>query len=245
MPFYNQPINISMELWKEILTDQQLIDDKVLPILLFLYNSKKHEASGGEVAKALHYVHHAPLNRIVPDFAKRILKKYSHIIPPRRANGQIRYWHIPFLGTEGKDKFTWILREELAMALSEVYGLNHEEFYYPEEIEESVFPYIEGGCKQVYINKYERDTKARKACLQHHGYQCKVCGFDFEEMYGSLGKGIIHVHHITPISSQKEQYELNPKTDLVPVCPNCHTMIHSRKNLLTIEELQDIIHQKR
>ena len=158
-----------MGLWKEILTDHQLIDDKVIPILLFLYNAKKHEASGGEVAKALNYVHHAPLNRIIPDFAKRILKKYSSITPPRRSDGKIRYWHVPFLGTEGHDKFTWILREELASALSEIYRLNNEDFLYPEEVEEDDSLYKEGGYKQVYINKYERDPKARKICLQHHG----------------------------------------------------------------------------
>jgi 5-methylcytosine-specific restriction enzyme A len=244
MLFYNHHINISTTQWKDILHDQELIDDKVIPILLYLYHSKKHEASGGEIAKALHYVHHAPLNVIVPNFAKRILRKYPRINPPKRANGKIRYWHIPFLGTEGKGKFTWILREELATALSDVYALNHDELSYPEEVEDNEVSHVEGGYKQIYVNTYERDPHARKTCLQHHGYTCTVCGFNFEKMYGPIGRGIIHVHHIKPISSYKTQHEVNPMTDLIPVCPNCHAMIHSRKEPLAIEDLRDVIQRK-
>lgn len=44
----------------------------------------------------------------------------------------------------------------------------------------------------------------------------------------------------------KEEVEINPETDLVPVCANCHRMIHRRKDdVLTIEELKSIVEQRK
>ena len=74
-----------------------------------------------------------------------------------------------------------------------------------------------------------------------HGYSCFVCGFNFFETYGEIGRQFIHVHHINPLSQIGEQ-SVNPITDLVPVCPNCHCMIHrDKKYILTIEELKQIL----
>jgi 5-methylcytosine-specific restriction protein A len=104
--------------------------------------------------------------------------------------------------------------------------------------------YSEGAKFSVTINAYERNPKARAACIAHYGHVCAVCGFDFSRVYGSLGEGFIHVHHIIPIGQIGEQYEINPITDLVPVCPNCHAMIHRMEPPLTIEELRKHIHER-
>jgi 5-methylcytosine-specific restriction enzyme A len=121
MKFYNQEVDISTDFWKEILQDKEISTDKVVQILSFLFNSDGYESSGGIIAFALNYEHHVILNKIISDFAKRILKKYPHIEPPTRDSGKIRYWHIPFLGTEGKGNFIWILRPELIEALPHVF----------------------------------------------------------------------------------------------------------------------------
>ncbi len=101
----------------------------------------------------------------------------------------------------------------------------------------------EGAKSRVIVNRYERSQEARKQCLSVKGYKCVVCGMDFEEMYGELGKGFMHVHHIKPISEIGQKYEVNPINDLVPVCPNCHAMLHRGKDgkVLTVDELKDII----
>lgn len=99
----------------------------------------------------------------------------------------------------------------------------------------------EGALVKVMANKYERNQKARRECVAKKGYQCLVCGEDFEVTYGELGKGFIHVHHLTPISSIGKEYELNVETDLVPVCPNCHYMLHRKDPPYTIEELKKIL----
>ena len=103
--------------------------------------------------------------------------------------------------------------------------------------------FFEGVKRQVTVNNYERDHKARLQCIKIHGTACAVCGIDFEKMYGELGKGFIHVHHIVPIHTIGQGYKVNPATDLVPVCPNCHAMLHRGLNAdaRSIEELKSII----
>lgn len=108
---------------------------------------------------------------------------------------------------------------------------------FPDELEPGR-KYVEGARKQVRVNAYERDARARKACLKHHGFNCVICGFNFEEKYGALGKDFIHVHHLKPLALTDGEYVLNPVNDLRPVCPNCHAMLHRPEQLLSIEELR-------
>ncbi|WP_035763829.1 HNH endonuclease [Arthrobacter sp. H20] len=81
---------------------------------------------------------------------------------------------------------------------------------------------------RVSVNRYERDPEARRQCIAHQGTSCSVCRFNFEDAYGALGHGFIQVHHIVPVSQIDADYVLDPLTDLVPLCPNCHAMAHSR-----------------
>lgn len=108
---------------------------------------------------------------------------------------------------------------------------------YPDDLEPGR-QYAEGAKRQVRVNAYERDPRARRACLAHHGYTCKACEFDFEATYGPLGRGFIHVHHLKPLALSKGAYQLDPIRDLVPICPNCHAMIHREENPLTIQQLR-------
>jgi 5-methylcytosine-specific restriction protein A len=101
--------------------------------------------------------------------------------------------------------------------------------------------YFEGTVQPVFVNAYERNPRARKVCLEHHGCVCTVCRFDFAGFYGDLGAGFIHVHHLIPIAEIKEEYELNPLLDLIPVCPNCHAMLHKHNPPLLPKELQSRI----
>ena len=100
---------------------------------------------------------------------------------------------------------------------------------------------IEGASTTITVNKYERNEVARQACLAHHGSQCSVCNLDFGTVYGPIGDGFIHVHHLVPLSSIGREYEVNPVHDLVPVCRNCHAMLHRKAPPLTIEELREIL----
>lgn len=109
---------------------------------------------------------------------------------------------------------------------------------FPDAIEDAKL-YSEGAKKTVTVNAYERDPAARNACLQRNGYRCAVCDMSFAERYGDIGRSFIHVHHKKPLAGIKTAYKVNPSKDLVPVCPNCHAMLHTTNPPLGIEELKD------
>lgn len=117
--------------------------------------------------------------------------------------------------------------------------------YSKRKVENEFDEYWEGELGQVTIKTHERNVEARNKCVQIKGVKCSVCGFDFETTYGELGRGFIHIHHVTPISDKDGIYEVNIEKDLFPVCPNCHAMLHRVKNrTLSIEELRQIMQKK-
>ena len=89
--------------------------------------------------------------------------------------------------------------------------------------------FSEGQVTQILANAYERNPQVRAACIAHYGARCYVCNIDFGERYDPKLKGFIHVHHLYPLSSIGQGYEVDPVADLRPVCPNCHAVIHSHK----------------
>lgn len=99
--------------------------------------------------------------------------------------------------------------------------------------------YEEGAKKRITVNAYERDPKARAACLKRHGYSCQVCGLTFQDKYGEIGKHFIHVHHKKQLAGRRSDYKVKPFLDLVPVCPNCHAMLHTSNPPLGIGELRE------
>ena len=114
---------------------------------------------------------------------------------------------------------------------------------YPDEIDPQE-PLIEGARRKVTVNAYERNVKAREKCLEEHGYRCAVCKMCFEEYYGDIGRGFIHVHHRKELSSIRGEYEVDPIKDLCPVCPNCHAMLHREKPALSVDELRQRLRNK-
>lgn len=100
----------------------------------------------------------------------------------------------------------------------------------------------EGRKILYYTTKYERNSANRKRAIAKHGTRCMACGFNFEEVYGEQGRGIIDVHHVKPLYDLNMEVEINPETDLICLCPNCHRMVHSIKGrVLSLEELKTLI----
>jgi 5-methylcytosine-specific restriction protein A len=99
----------------------------------------------------------------------------------------------------------------------------------------------EGARLTVEVNRYERSPANRASCLAYYGTTCQACGFDFSRAYGSLGEGFIEVHHRLRVSDMGAEYFVNPIKDLVPVCANCHAMLHRRTPPMTVEELRSVL----
>jgi len=123
--------------------------------------------------------------------------------------------------------------------ISSINGYVQMESIIPEEMAGSDTKFIEGNKVTINVNKYERDQKARIECIKIHGSKCLVCGLDLSSIYGIELKGFIHVHHTKPISAIGHEYVVDPQKDLVPLCPNCHAIIHFFKPALTVEQLKD------
>ena len=127
---------------------------------------------------------------------------------------------------------------------------NFLDSYLKEDCTQDIFPEsdipegsYEGSLKQIVVNRYERSSIARSKCIEYNGLNCAVCGMNFEKVYGEIGKGFIHVHHIVPLNIIGKEYVVDYKNDLIPVCPNCHAMLHRTINgkSISIEDLKKIL----
>lgn len=100
----------------------------------------------------------------------------------------------------------------------------------------------EGIQKSKHIKYYVRIPRLRTLAIEIHGTICIACGFDFSKHYGKRGDGFIEIHHTVPLSELEEGMQINPEVDLVPLCSNCHRMIHRfQDDILTILELKEIL----
>ena len=133
---------------------------------------------------------------------------------------------------------------------SGIWGLNNykkDNFVNDEDDEINISKYPEGSKKIVLVNAYERNPDARKACInfykrKNHGIiKCEICGFNFGEIYGQEFSDKIEIHHLKEISSIGEIYEVDAEKDLIPICPNCHMIAHSRKPAYTPDEIRNMI----
>jgi predicted HNH restriction endonuclease len=102
--------------------------------------------------------------------------------------------------------------------------------------------YMEGAAKQYYGTRYERNAKNRFLAIKKYGATCQVCGFNFEQNYGARGKDFIEVHHVKPLYTLNQEVMINPENELVPLCSNCHRMIHRKKDdVLSVEQLKAML----
>lgn len=180
---------------------------------------------------------------------------YMAQIEMRRGRTRL-FWHSDFRDAANLKLFAdeekrAILKPYMLFKRIEQYKYSVEiisqgvEFEKAKTIPENSSCYIEGRRKVYYTTKYERKAKCRQQAIQIQGCKCAICGFDFQAVYGKLGEGFTEIHHKKPLSSIDEEIEVNPETDLVPVCSNCHRMLHRRRDrIITIEELKNIINQQ-
>lgn len=160
--------------------------------------------------------------------------------PDRREGGGYRWWAVWSLGYATSKGFVWEMWPEVAEALEQLGWVTLGEAKIPEEIV-SENRFVEGAIRRIKVNAYERSREARHKCLEAHGTACVVCDIDLELVYGPVARGHIHVHHLKPLSEIDEEYEVNPVTDLKPVCPNCHAIIHLGGKTRSIEEVKELM----
>lgn len=101
---------------------------------------------------------------------------------------------------------------------------------------------LEGSPKQIYTTVYERKKNLRIQAIAIHGESCVACGFNFGSFYGEYASGYIQIHHTSPVSEYEKPRAVDPEKELVPLCANCHAVVHRRKDrILSVRELQGMI----
>lgn len=231
---YRQDLGISKEMWREIYFDKNIISDQDREFLEWFYKEYEGKASASQLTKP-YGKHSSSYNRKVGALGKRVANYFNIENIPQKKDGKKEWWNVLFYG-ENKEKFIWKLRPELKEVIN---------FYKDTHINGGVrypkgYEYAEGKIKSITLNKYERNTLARKECLEYYGYVCVVCGENLEKKYGQrLGRNFIHVHHEKPLSEIGKEYKVNGIRDLKPVCPNCHSIIHRKRPCFKIEEIKN------
>lgn len=110
------------------------------------------------------------------------------------------------------------------------------------DLEGSLESATEGNPTLKYVTTYERKNSLRRQAVAIHGDSCLACGFNFSHFYGEYARGYIQIHHVNPVSSFKEARIVDPENELVPLCANCHAVVHRRKEkTLSISELIALI----
>lgn len=117
-----------------------------------------------------------------------------------------------------------------------------------EEETHGIIPHIpdeEGRRRLAQHVAYERSRANRAEAIRLHGAKCAACGFDFNAFYGSeLARDYIEIHHVESITAGVRT--VNPASDLVPLCANCHAMVHRRRGeILTVDAIRKAIERCR
>lgn len=84
---------------------------------------------------------------------------------------------------------------------------------------------------------FARKCKYNKIVLQNQN-TCEICDFDSKAIFGILPINFLELHHLKPLSIRKSIENTHTfESDVVLLCPNCHTAIH---RLLIKDKLKEM-----
>lgn len=183
-----------------------------------------------QLAMAMGFADWRHTNLVYGKLASKLCKALG-VAPATKLSVLVRFQH------SYQEEVKLVLRETVIQAIHVFLQSTSAESFQQEEIplEE---PLYEGAVHVVQVNAFERNPRARAACIAHHGSACVVCGFRFGSAYGKVAEKYIQVHHLKPLADVGEQYRVDPVQDLRPVCANCHCVMHLRTPPYTVEEMQ-------
>jgi 5-methylcytosine-specific restriction enzyme A len=210
-------------------------------ILVLQFQFPRHELTAGQLARHLGYKHFVQGNQHYGNMAHLVCDFLKVAKPPSDQ------WFAALSEAYHSGRtWIWIMRPNLAEVVKRLGWSGEYQIFVtnPDEVA-TADDFVEGRVQLVVVNIFERNAKARAACLNHYGFVCSVCDFNFGKFYGELGREFIHVHHIKPLSEIGEEYKVDSIEDLRPVCPNCHAMLHRKTPTLTIGELKQLIQNLR
>jgi 5-methylcytosine-specific restriction protein A len=173
------------------------------------------------------------------------LENYDGLPPPGWGSLELKVRRMSAAGLEGPEAILSDATEVAAACFALILALLplEEDLTVVDPLFEAGLP--EGAMTRVEVNKYERNPVNRAACIARYGTVCGACGFDFGRTYGSIGAGYIEVHHRVPVSQLGTGYIVDPVLDLIPLCANCHAMVHRHDPPMAVEELRTLLLEPR
>ena len=213
-----------------------------------LHNAFKNETKFKDKSKAIKQLQNGPLSKRSEKSISLKLGNITSVAQNLISQGLPIYFRdlyekdqspIVCQGHTPRDNYQRCLEDILPRALKH-FDLYEGMFIDPAHDEVHEGTHSEGQKVKYLGTRYERDHKARKACLDYWGYSCQVCDMKFSDVYGEIGDQFIHVHHLNPISETGNTIT-DPVSDLRPVCPNCHSMLHKKHPPYGIEELKELM----
>jgi predicted HNH restriction endonuclease len=139
--------------------------------------------------------------------------------------------------------------EEDIIRVNDFFTLADIETLLIDDINSGITQSYKEGKKKLYIHFVKErnrtliiDAKKYWSGLKKNkeGITCEVCSFNFSKMYGRFGDGYIEAHHMSPISELNADTETKIQ-DLIPLCANCHRMIHKQQPWLSVDELKKMV----
>jgi len=140
---------------------------------------------------------------------------------------------IGFSANNKKHKF-WFLNSEIKTINQEFFSDDDLNLEFPEgKIIEKIHKSRERNSQVIQIAKSIFKQKNGKLF-------CQICGFDFEQVYGEVGKDFIEGHHTIAVSDMEANYKTRPE-EIALLCSNCHRMVHKKRPWLSLDDLNNLL----
>jgi len=99
---------------------------------------------------------------------------------------------------------------------------------------------LEGKIYKTETTFRRRNRALIDAKKAHSDGRCEVCGFRFEDQYGSAYTDCLVAHHINPIAHRSGPSKTS-LDDIALLCPNCHVVVHTQDPPISLEGLRETV----
>jgi predicted HNH restriction endonuclease len=218
------------------------LSDLSRDVLYGLWAEPNHTTSAGVIAKNLD-VAVVNVNHSMAEAGHAVLNQMDLPIAESRQQFQRPWWVLARKGKSSSVRgFPWELRPEVVAALEFLDFENAMTVADDELVAQTSLTEAQPTTVNVQVKR--RNSLAREKCLARFTpITCQICGLDFAEMYGPAFQDCIHVHHLNPLALANARRAVNPDVDLIPVCPNCHAVIHAHGEIRSPETVRALIQQ--
>ena len=105
--------------------------------------------------------------------------------------------------------------------------------------------YVDGQRRRREANYFARNPALVRDAKIRDRFQCRICQFKFEDVYGAVGRDFIECHHLNPLAEQPRESGSAPFVtrldEVISVCSNCHRMLHRRRPAYSPDEIRSLL----